>query len=806
MAGKDLVFTILGIDKATPAFNSVGDAAERAGNRVERAGSASIKAMAGMSGAAVAGGLAVGAVVGAVPLLFAGVAAAAIASNEQVSDSWGNLSSNIIDDVRDIAAPLEDDLVGAANDLGRAWEDVYPSMRRIFADPALGQGVRELTGGVGDFARNVMPGFTTAVRNSGPVMTGFRRLLGDVGTGTSDLLQNVSRDSRSTGAVIEGFGGIVRTTLGDLGGLLGTMTSSVAPHMDEIEQLFDQTTGSVVGLATTAMPILTSSTGAAVSVLNSALGVLEPIAGQLGTGLGLTLAAAGGWRVLSGATNAYTKLDLGGKLERTALSAGVMTEGLTGSATAGERVATAGSRMGSVLRGLGSALPVVGIAAAAVGVAIELSAQRMEYASDRGNALAESMIKGGAEAETARVKLAELGSENERLAAKVTELSALVSGTEAQGYREELGRTRKQLEENNTTLDAAKTKYKEIRETLGGADLAQVQYNEAVAAFGVGSTEAAAAGIAWRAALDADREKQNAAAAATRTHTEKLIEQQGIMLGAVGSGLNYKAALLATESAQKSLAEAVKTGGKDSLEARQAGVQYEQQLLATVAALGEKVKAENAGKSASEQATLVTAAQAAEILRLASAAGNDAPAALTAMVQGLDSATLSALGVTGRINEAGDAVLRLPDGKEVVITGQNVDALRKIQEVNDRRLLEKTLWINAVMRADQKTAAAFGDSGRARGGPVAAGEVVEVGEEGRELAVFDSDVQIIPHSRSEEILAGLNRSTGIGTSGSPGAGAVVVEKHYHLTVVNAANSEVDLRSQYTRIELLDGTG
>lgn len=804
MAGKDLVFTILGIDKASPAFNSVGDAAERAGNRVERAGTNSIKAMAGMTGAAVAGGLAVGAVVGAVPLLFAGVAAAALAGNQQVSDSFSNLAANVVDDVRDIATPLQDDLIGGANDLGRAWADVYPSMRKIFADPALGEGVRELAGGVGDFARNTMPGFTAVVRNSGPVMTGFRRLLGDVGTGTSDLLQNVSRDSKSTGVVITSFGGILRTTLGDLGGLLGTLSSSVAPQMGKIEELFDKTTGSVVGLAGTAMPILTSSTGAAVSVLNSALGVLEPISGQLGTGLGLTLAAAGGWRVLSGATNAYTKLDLGGKLERTALSAGVMTEGLTGSATAGERVATAGSRMGSVLRGLGSALPVVGIAAAAVGVAIELSAQRMEYASDRGNALAESMIKGGAQAETARVKLAELGSENERLAASVTVLSALVSGTEAQGYREELGRTRKQLEENNTTLDAAKAKYKEIRDSLGGADLAQVKYNEAVAEFGDGSSQAAAAGIAWRAALDADREKQNAAAAATRTHTEKLIEQQAIMLGAVGAGLNYESALLATESAQKALAEAVKTGGKNSLEARQAGVQYEQQLLATVAAIGEKVKAENAGKSASEQATLVTAAQGAEILRLASAAGENAPAALTAMVQGLDTATLSALGVTGRVTEAGDAVLRLPDGKEVVITGENGDALRKIQEINDRGLVAKTLWINAVVRQDERVAVDFGGAGRARGGPVAAGEVVEVGEEGRELAVFDSNVQIIPHSRSEEILAGLNRSTGAGPAG--GSGAAVVEKHYHLTIVNAANSEVDLRAQYTRMELLDGTG
>lgn len=801
MAGRDLVFTILGIDKASPAFKQVGDAAERAGARIDRAGSASIKAMAGMTAGAVGGGVAIGAAIGAVPVLFAAVAAAALASNDQVSDSFSNLAANIVDDVQDIASPLQDDMVGVANDLGDAWADVYPSMRKIFADPAMAKGVRELSGGVGDLARNAMPGLVESVARSGPVMTGLRRVLGDVGTGTSDLLINMSQESEAAGVVLTGFGGIVRTTLGDLGGLAARATSAVAPHMDEIEALFDNVTGSAVGLATNALPIVTSSTGAAVSVLNSMLGVLEPISGQLGTGLGLALAAAGGWRVLTGAGNAYTKLDLGGKLERTALSAGVMTEGLTGSATAGEKVATAGTRLGGVLRGVGQAIPLVGVAAVGLGLALEASAQGMKDATERGASLGESLIKGGSEAERARQAVSRMVDENKELQASLNDLEKeqVAAGEAGHLYAAQISDLHTKIDENNTAVDTSRSKYKEIRDSLTGAELAQVKYNEAVAAYGAGSQEAAAAGVAWRAALDAEKAKQDAAAAATRTHTEKLIEQQGIMLGAVGAGLNYQASLLATESAEKALAQAVKDHGAGSLEARQAGVQYEQQLLSTVNAIGEKVKAENAGKSVSEQATLVTAAQGAEILRLASAAGENAPAALMNMVKGLDSATLSALGVTGRINEAGDAVLRLPDGKEVVITGRNADAIRKIQEVNDTQLVAKTLWINAVVRQDSKTAVGFGDSGRARGGRVDEGQAVTVGEEGRERWVPDGGPgYMIPHTQTQALerarrmdLAGL---------GAGGGG----DRHFHLTVYGAGNTEIDLASQFARLEALEG--
>jgi hypothetical protein len=794
MAGRDLIFTILGIDKGSPAFEKFGRSVEQTGDRLDKFGNSAIKSMAGAAAASVASGVAVGAAVAAVPVLFAGMAAAALASNEEVSTSFGNLASNVVEDVKDIAAPLQDDLIGAANDFGRAWQDVYPQMRKIFADPAMGKGVRELSGGVSDLARNAMPGLLTTVQRSGPVMVGFHRMLGDVGTGVSDMLTNMSESSEEAGVVVTGFGGIVRTTLGDLGGVLGSATSAIAPQMGKIETLVDRVTGSVRGLADGALPVLTHVAGSVASGLGSVLGVLEPISGQLGTGLGVVLAAAGGWRVLSAATGAYTKLDLGGKLTNHALSAGVFAEALTGSATAGERVATAGSRFGTVLKGLGSALPYVGIGVAALGIVMDATARSAQELSDRASTNATELLKGGSAADRTRQHLGELMAANADYLRQQEEI-----GQKSGDNSDAVWELQKRINANRSEIEQTTSSYEAQKKALTGSELAQVKYNEAVDQFGAGSKQATEAGISWRAALDADRAKQDAAAAATKTHTEKMLEQQGVMLSAVGAGLNYEASLLSVESAHKALVEATRDHGAASLEARQADNNYQQQLYAVVTAIGEKTKAESAALGPAEQTKAVAAAQATEILRLAAAAGDSAPPSLMKMVASLDTATLSAIGVTGRVNEAGDAVLRLPDGKEVVITGDNGVVLRKIQEINDAQLVSKTLWINAVVRQDSKTAVDFGGPGRARGGRVEEGQAVTVGEEGRERWVPDDGAgYMIPHTQTQA-LERARRMDQAGLGGGTGGG----DRHFHLTVYST-NTDVDLLTQFARLEAMEG--
>ncbi|PWK81735.1 hypothetical protein C8D88_116147 [Lentzea atacamensis] len=781
MSQRDLIFTILGIDKGSQAFDKVGNSADKAGQKLDKFGSLAIKSMLGVQAAGIASGVAIAGALGGVPLLFGGIAAAAVSSNKDVQDSFKNLAGEVKDDVKGLAEPLAGDFVDIANDLSVAWEQRFaPALRMAFTDPRTMGGVKTLTKGVTELASNALPGLLALLTESEPAVEGLRSAMSDTGKGFTEFARNISESSDSAGQIVAGFGRITSDVLGDVGSLLAKLSDSVAPHMGQIEQALDSTTNSVLGLASNALPVLSSASGATLGVLNSVLGVLEPISGTLGTGLGLTLAAAGGWRVLTGAGNAFTKLDLGGKVERTALSAGVLTESLTGSAVAGERVASAGSRMATVLRGVGQALPFVGVAAVGLALAIESSNRAMEQAAEHGRALGEALIKGGSEADRARLQISNLNGENAQLQRQLDGMRASWDGNaeSAQTFAAEAEGLQSKISTNNATLEAARKNYEDIRSKLTGAELAQVRYNEAVESYGAKSPEAIAAGGALRAAIDKEAEAQRNAADAVKTHTDRLIEQQAIKLGAIGADLNYRNAILGVDQAHKAMTETLKTHSASTLEGRAAILAYEGALHQAVAAAGEKARAENAARSEADQLRLASQAEAQEILNLAAAAGSTAPAALRQMVGSLNGAALAAAGVTIKVNAAGDAIATMPDGKTVTIKGENAQALRAIAEVNAAEVRNKTFYINQITRLETRQSQGLG--GVARGGPVEPGKEYKVNEEGRETFVPTTPGVVIPHSAT----VALGRA---GRLGELGGGKV--ENHYHLNVTTSRSTD-----------------
>ncbi len=795
MSGRDLIFTILGIDKGSQAFDKVGNAAERAGNRIDKAGSLAIKTMLGMEAAGIASGVAIAGALAGTPLLFGAIAAVALSSNKEVQDSFKNLASEVKSDVKSLAEPLAGDFVGIANDLSVAWEQRFaPALRMAFTDPRTKSGIKDLTAGVTEMASNALPGLLTMLGRSEPAVKGVRSALSDTGKGFSEFAINISQSSESAGRIMSGFGRITSDVLGDVGSLLARLSDAVAPNMGQIEQALDSATNSALGLATNALPVLSSASGATLGVLNSVLGVLEPISGTLGTGVGVALAAAGGWRVLTAAGNGFTKLDLGGRMERTALSAGVMTESLTGSANAGERVATAGSRMASVLRGVGQALPLVGVAAVGLSLAIEASNKHLDDAAAKGGTYAEMLIKGGSEADRARQQLATLNGEQREYEKQLVHLKEeqANAGEGAYLFSEGITTLEDKIATNNATITTARSKYEEIRKSLTGAELAQVQYNEAVEKYGSKSPEAAAAGAALRAALDSEAEATRDAADAIKTHIDRIMERQAIMLGAAGADLNYRNAILGVDQAQKNLTDTLGKHNASTLEGRQAVLAYEAALQQAIAAAGEKARAEAAGTSETNIATAATNAQAREILNLAAAAGKDAPASLMQMVNALDATTLAAIGVTGKVNEAGEAVYRLPDGREIVITGDNADAMAKMRAVNAYTINDKSFYITQIMRTEGHISQGLG--GMARGGVPEVGRAIKRNEEGAEAFVATTPGVIIPHSAT----------VALARAGRLGQGGGKVEKHYHLTVVNANNNATDLQTQFRRMELREG--
>lgn len=797
MSGRDLIFTILGIDKGSQAFDKVGNSAQRMGDRIDKAGTLAIKSMLGIEAAGIASGVAITGALAGAPLLFGAIAAAAVSGNKEVKDSFKNMASEVKSDVKSLAEPLAGDFVDIANDLSVAWEQRFaPALRMAFTDPRTMSGVKGLVTGVTQLASNALPGLLTALSNSEPAIEGVRSALADTGTGFSEFAINISESSDSAGRIMSGFGRITSDVLGDVGSLLARLSDAVAPNMGQLEQALDSATNSALGLATNALPVLSSASGATLGVLNSVLGVLEPISGTLGTGLGLTLAAAGGWRVLTGAGNAFTKLDLGGKLENTALKAGVMTESLTGSATAGERVATAGSRMATVLRGVGQAIPLVGVAAVALSLAIDAAGKGLEEAASRGAAFGESLIKGGSEADRARQQLANLNGENAAYNRQLAELEqrAIGAGKASSGFKVQIDDLKDKIATNTVTVEEARKKYDEIKATLTGTELAQVQYNEAVEAHGSSSTEAAAAGAVLRAELDKEAEASRNAADAIKTHMDRIIERQAIMLGAVGADIEYRNAILNVDQAQKNMNDTLAKHNASTIEGRAAILAYEGALHQAVAAAGAKAQAENAGASEADRMRLASEAEAQAILSLAAAAGNNAPPALQKMIAGLDGSALAAAGVTIKVNEAGNAVVTMPDGKQVVITGDNAQALRAIAEVNAAEVRSKTFYINQIntISGPRLSDPNAYSPGIARGGEVDPGRTHKVNEEGPELFVPTTPGVVIPHSAT----VALQRAGRLGEGGGK------VTKNYNLTVYNAGNTEMDLRTQFRRMELL----
>jgi hypothetical protein len=697
-------------EQVVEALDSEADGHTKAVAAVVRHGAA-LKvftlASAGSTAAMLAGGIAAGAVVAALPVAAIAAAAVLLSSNRAVADSFSDLADDVGADAREMAAPLENELIAAALELRATWGQNRGLLAGIFRDsePA----VRELSRGVNDLVGNSLPGISDAVRDSQPIMAGWRRFLGDTGTGVSEFFRNASRDAESTGRNVAAFGEIVRTVLSFAGRLVSRLSSEFAPHADQFADTIDRTLDVVMRFADGALPVFSTALGVLLDVADAVLDVLEPIAETVGSGIGLVLSGAAAWRAYSAALQLVGKSSITSALTQTALSAAPLP-GLLGKIGVGAGGAAAGTGA------LGAAFSPLGISLAATALLMGtylLQQQKIDQGADR---FVQGILKGGEAAQNAARDYAALQKGLADLVAKRDEWNA-TDAAQAAGPDDAVGaKMNDQIFAMTQNVDAAKKKWDEYLASVGPVEQAQAKLNLAIAQYGKDSPQATAAGAAYRAEISKQEAASKAAADAVKSHTDSINENLALQLKAAGAGLDYEASLLSLESAQKNLNEAVKTHGKDSLEARTANNQYQQQLLATVDAIGAKVAAENAHLSASELSTKVTQAQYGEILRLAAAAGTNAPAALQKMIGSMDGAALAAMGVTVKVDQAGRAVLTMPDGKKIVITGENAEALRKIAEVNAAEVRSKTLYLNLVTRADTKQAADWLTGGLNDGG------------------------------------------------------------------------------------------
>lgn len=738
---KDLLFTLLGRDvSASSTLDKVGDAAARLERRMDSVGKMATKSLATLgasagAGVAVAGGLAL-ATAG-----FAAFGVMALRTNADVVASWSNLADTVKAGAQEAAAPLEGRLVSAAGKLQSTFVSLEPLMARGFK--AAGPSIDHLVDGVDQFARRAMPGAVLAVERGEPVFVGFRELLTDLGDGTGDFFEGVSDGAESSGRILGNFGEIAKDTLGFTGRLMSGMADNAAPSVSQLAVTYGHLLSTIEKMSGSGMPVLFSTATSVLGVLDKMLSVVEPLAPALGTVVGVMLTARAGATIFGAAGDAVSRY--GAKLETSAESGG--------------RAASATAKLGSALGAIGPWGAIAGGALLGVSAAADKAFGSVDQLT------AGLMAGGNAAAEANR----QLG-QNDILDKAVGKYAAL-GGV---------------IQQFVTTTGEANAAVSDQRSTMSSLERAQVDataaandHSRAVELYGVKSNEAQAAAAILVMRQKDLRTAQAAAADATKTLTEKLLEQQQAALLLANENLALRVATRSYEDAQKKAAEAVKTYGRNSREATDAIMDQEQAALQLVAAAGNEALAHHANKESAEAQTAALNATNAKALELAASLEGPVPAALAQLIANMDNSSLAALGATKAIDGTNNAVITLKDGKTIVIKAAdyasatiagiqtNVDNLRgKTIEVHIRQLVSTSGPPMANLGNPLAVLPA-----RAAGGPVYAGQTYITGEKGIELFTPEVDGYIHDNNATRRMLAG---SGGGGAGGFAGGSTVRV--------------------------------
>ncbi len=167
---------------------------------------------------------------------------------------------------------------------------------------------------------------------------------------------------------------------------------------------------------------------------------------------------------------------------------------------------------------------------------------------------------------------------------------------------------------------------------------------------------------------------ENGVSVATMRHYNALLTLNSELMSSIDKDLAYRQSVLSLEQAHQAASDALSGHGRASQEYRAAALQEEQAVMAVINAKYEQAVATSDATGEEGKHIEATNAAVAEALRLAKTYKDDLPPALQSYLSGMDAATLSANGATVAIDEAGDAVLRLPNGKDIKITADTSDA------------------------------------------------------------------------------------------------------------------------------------
>lgn len=596
--------------------------------------------------------------------------------------------------------------------------------------------------------------------------------------------------------IIKDFGTTLAKILPALVTLGSALGGIIKPALEALRTVFDavaQNAGNFADLINTAATVAGSIAGPAIKIFGEALKIVATIIGNLlnfvgdlsgvfGGLTGIVLGGLAAWRLFGPAVatvgtalssikpenvaNSLTPLTK--RIDNVALSAGVMGERFGLSANAAERVATTGSKIGTVLQKAGSYLPVVGLGFAALGLIWGAASQHAEDLHKAAESLGKGLAVGGTAATAAKEKLAELektASEAQKALDALGEHPTLGGGGRgaSQAKSNEVWELTSKIKKSTEAVSDAKAELDKYTAQLGPVGLAQARvsqaqddYNAALAKFGPASTEAIIAQKGLVAEMGNLNQAQIDAARSTKTEEQNLYDLTTAILIASNTDLQLRQSQQGVKEAMENLDKVMHNSKSTDDERTTAQLNLEGAMLRSAEAARKKGEADAVANGVVDVAKAGQESYTREILRMGVAAGENAPAALQKLIGHLSTSDLMAQGARVSFDEAGNAVLRLPDGKTIPITAENAGALRALQEVQNRiDDIDAHAAITVKIRAENNINYGQDLKLKARGGQMSPLDgPTWVGEEGPELIYPDRAAFVADHQQSQQIRNG----------------------------------------------------
>jgi hypothetical protein len=636
-----------------------------------------------LAGAALGGGIAAGLTAVGAAGMFVGIAAAAQSSTPAVREAYSTLWGQIKAGAQDASASLAGDFVSSAESLGRTFNSIKPEI--VDAMAAGKPVIADLTDGVDRLAKTAMPGLVVASRSAAQASGGVADAMESSGRAVSNFFTEASHGAPAAGEAFSSFGRIVERMGSFAGRILAELANNSSSVFPALEGAVDSTASAVENLAHTALPALAS--GAALSL--TGLGLLLNLANTIVTALG---PMAGTISNVATSLKLVDMVTFGGverswKTFKDSLSE---AEGLGGKVKAGLSGIVGGLGPMGILAGVGA------LALDSLSKAQQEAAQAEAEHRDRIRSLSDALRESnGVVTDSIRMmaakKLQDMQvADSGRTVMQVARDAGVDMATLTDAY---LGNASAQRE-----VTDAMNGYIAALNDAGQADDPNAGPNATAEAIAnlrdmfpglIGEF-----GDAKRRQEDLNDAMHGGAnsADAQRKALQDLQTQIDTM---VDKDLAYRNAVDATAEAEAAAGEARKKHGQNSGEYADAVRGVEAAEIAQARAARDLAVANSTANSDVGKAADGQKAYAHEVLAMAEAAGNAAPASLRQMVSGLSDTDLAAMHATRSIDGAGNAVYTLPNGKTMMVSAED-DATWRTQRIAQQLASLPTLKVITV--------------------------------------------------------------------------------------------------------------